>query len=123
MVIFPALTLKREKQSDPSFLRWEMQEKRAVLSRSVSPTKPATGALVHVDIMDALPRQETEKLISAMRLWSPTFAKRIKARIVGVDRFGQRETDQLAQVVSRSFESKRCDFHLTAPNQTARVVE
>jgi len=95
----PALRLKLQEHGRPSIDRREVHEQAAVLPHAVVVHELAAVALVHVDVVDAVARQEPEDLVAQPVFRSPPLAEGVQQRILFRDRRLHDAIELVVQIV------------------------
>ena len=97
----------------------KVHHQAAILKHPVIARELTGVALVHVDVVDAVPWQEAEVLVLDAGLRSPPFAERIHDRTLVGDRPLHHAIDFLVQIVVEPWQAERQRPHLAAVEQVA----
>ena len=76
----PGLRLESQEHRDPFLLIRKVNQQTAVLEDAIVLDELADVALVHVDVVDAVARQEAEVLVLDGRFGPPALAERVDER-------------------------------------------
>src|SRR5690606_23349743 len=93
-----ALGLEGEEYADPLILVRQVDDQAAVLPYAIVFHEPVRASLVHVDIVDAISRNEAEELVSHI-FRAPALAKGIDLARLHGNRFGYVFLHQFIEVV------------------------
>ena len=115
----PALRLELQEDRDPFLLVREVHEHAAILKHSVIGGELAGIALVHVDVVDAVARQEAEVLVLRARLRSPALTEGVHQGVLVGHRALHHAIELLVQVVVEARDAEGQRPHLRAVEEIA----
>ena len=115
----PALRLELQEDRGPFLLVREVHQHAAILKHSVIGGKLGGIALVHVDIVDAVARQETEVLVLRARLRSPALTEGVHQGVLVGNRPLHHPIELLVEVVVEARDTEGQRPHLRAVEEIA----